>query len=124
MNKYILLFVTLFLTFPLFAKSVTNQELLKACKDKAVGPQNFCFGFIIASSNAAQFYRNLVDIQDEYIDICFPENISNKEIVNDYIEWIENNPSLINNPAFIGVSSSFSTKYSCPEKKQKKTMLR
>lgn len=120
MKKNLLLIATIFLcTTPLLAKSITNQELLKVCKDKAVAPQNFCYGFIIATSNAAQFYRNIVDVQDQYIDICFPNNISNQEIVNDYIEWGTQNPSLIDSPAFMGVSSSFSTKYSCPSKKEK-----
>jgi len=120
MKKYLLLFTVLFFATPALAKSITNQELLKACKDNAIGPQNFCYGFIIAASNAAQFYRNIVDIQNEYVDICFPENISNKEIVNDYIAWVEKNSSLIYSPAFMGVSSSFSTKYSCPQKKKNK----
>lgn len=119
MKKYLLL-VTIFLfATPLLAKSITNQELLKTCKDKAIASQNFCYGFIIATSNAAQFYRNIVDVQDQYIDICFPNDISNQEIVKDYISWIEKNPSLIDSPAFMGVSSSFSTKYSCPAKGKK-----
>ena len=119
MKKIFLLILSCFLTDALSAESITNQQLVTSCKDTAIGPQNFCYGFIIAAANAAQFYRNIVDIQDEYIDICFPTNISNQEIVNDYIAWIEKNPSLIDGPAFIGVSSSFSTKYSCPLKKQK-----
>lgn len=117
MKKYFLLIAIFLFATPLFANSITNQELLKACKDKALAPQNFCYGFIIATANAAQFYRNIVDVKDGYIDICFPNNISNKEIVNEYISWIEKNPSLIGGPAFIGVSSSLSTKYSCPQKK-------
>lgn len=121
MKKYFLFITILFFTTPSLGKSITNQELLNACKSKELPPQNFCYGFIIAASNAAQFYRNIVDIQDEYIDICFPNDISNKEIVNDYISWIEKNPSLIDAPAFIGVSSSFSTKYSCPKKSKKKS---
>lgn len=120
MQRYILALIMFFIATPLFAEGLTNKELLKACKDKAIAPQNFCYGFIIASSNAAQFYRNIVDIEDEYLDICFPKNISNQEIVNGYIAWIEKNPSLIDSPAFIGVSSSFSTKYSCPSKNKKK----
>lgn len=101
------------------ATSITNQELLKACKDPALAPQNFCYGFVIATANAAQFYRNIVDIKDEFVDICFPKNISNQELVSDYIAWVEKNPSVLESPAFIGVSSSFSTKYSCPPKKKK-----
>ena len=119
MKKNLLLIAICLFATPLLAKSITNQELLKACKDKAVAPQNFCYGFIIATSNAAQFYRNIVDVQDQYIDICFPNNISNQEIVTDYIAWVEQNPSLIDSPAFMGVSSAFSTKYSCPSKKEK-----
>src|SRR3990167_3706331 len=110
MKKNLLLIAICLFATPLLAKSITNQELLKACKDKAVAPQNFCYGFIIATSNAAQFYRNIVDVQDQYIDICFPNNISNQEIVTDYIAWVEQNPSLIDSPAFMGVSSAFSTK--------------
>lgn len=118
MKKYLLLITICLFSTPSLAKSITNQELLKACKDSALAPQNFCYGFIIATSNAAQFYRNIVDVQDEYIDICFPKDISNKEIVKDYVDWVEKNPSLVDAPAFIGVSSSFSTKYSCKSKKQ------
>ncbi len=110
--------ISLFVT-PLFAESITNKTLLKACKDKAPGPLNFCYGFIIAASNAAQFYRNMVDVQDEYLHICFPSDISNKDIVDLYIAWAEKNPSVADSPAFIGVSTSFSIKYSCPDKNGK-----
>lgn len=116
MKKYVLMVILGLLTPPLTAKSITNQELAKTCKDPSPATQNFCYGFIIATSNAAQFYRNIVDVQRQYLDICFPENLSNQEIVRDYIAWVEKNPSLIQSPAFIGVSSSFSTKYSCPQK--------
>ena len=119
MKKYFSLLILCCLSTPLVALSITNQELLKTCKDNSPGPQNFCYGFIVSAANAAQFYRNIVDIEDGYIDICFPKNISNKEIVDLYIAWVEKNPSVLNSPAFIGVSSSFSTKYSCPPKKSK-----
>jgi len=58
-----------------------------------------------------------VDVKDEYIDICFPEGISNKEIVDMYIAWGEKNASLLAGSAFIGVSTSFSKKHSCSTKK-------
>lgn len=74
---------------------------------------------IISTANAAQFYRNIVDVEHEYIDICFPDGISNDEIVKLYIEWAEKNTSLHSVPAFIGVSTSFSKKHSCPPKKEK-----
>lgn len=118
MKKYLLLVATFLFATPILAKNITNQELVKACKDKSLASQNFCYGFIISASNAAEFYRNMVDVKDEFIDICFPKNISNQEIVNEYISWMEKNPSLISGPAFIGVSSSFSIKYSCPQKKK------
>jgi hypothetical protein len=102
----------------LHAESITNRALLKACKDKTAGPLNFCYGFIIATSNAAQFYRNIVDVQDEYVDICFPTNISNKDLVDLYMSWVEKNPAVIDSPAFIGVSTSFSIKYSCSAKRE------
>ncbi len=120
MKKYFSLLIICCLSTPLFASSISNQQLLQACKDKAIGPQNFCYGFIISAANAAQFYRNIVDVENEYIDICFPKNLSNKEIVDLYIAWVEKNPSVVNSPAFIGVSTSFSTKYSCPSTKGKK----
>jgi len=120
MKTYLLLLLTCFFSTFSFAKSITNQELLTACKDKSPAPQNFCYGFIIATSNAAQFYRNIADTQGEYIRICFPNGISNQEIVSEYITWIEKNPSLMEGPAFIGVSASFSTTYSCPSKKENK----
>lgn len=120
MKKH-LLFIALFLfTMPLWAHSITNQELFKSCKDKAVAPQNFCYGFIIATANASEFYRNVIDAVDEYLDICFPKNISNQELVNDYLEWLNRNPSQLDSPAFLGVSSALSTKYSCPQAKQNK----
>lgn len=122
MKKKVLFIITLFFATPGLGKSITNQELLKACKDESLASQNFCYGFVIATTNAAQFYRNIVDLQDQYIDICFPQNISNKQIVHDYISWVEKNSSFLDGPAFIGVSSSFSTKYSCPQKHKKDTM--
>ena len=119
MKKHLLCLITFLFITPVVAKSLTNQELLNACKSKDLSHQNFCYGFIIATANAAQFYRNIVDIESEFIGICFPNDISNKEIMKEYTDWIEKNPSLLDGPAFIGVSSSFSTKYSCPEKKEK-----
>ena len=118
MKKVLLLILCGFLTSPLMAESITNQELLTACQDKAIGPQNFCYGFIISAANASQLYRNITDVNDQYIDICFPEDIKNKELVDLYVTWIKKNPSLASGPAFIGVSSSFSIKYSCPPKKE------
>jgi len=102
------------LVAPLLATSVSNQELLKACKDQSSPSQNFCYGFIISAANAAQFYRNIADVDHEFLNICFPDNVSTKDIVNIYIAWAEKNMSVASSPAFIGVSSSFSTKYSCP----------
>jgi len=113
MKSIIYIFLSFLFLTPLHAESITNRALLKSCKDKAPGPLNFCFGFIIATSNAAQFYRNIVDVQDEYVDICFPPDISNKEIVELFISWAEKNPAVADKPAFIGVSTSFSTRYSC-----------
>jgi hypothetical protein len=107
-----------FFSSSLFATSISNQELLKACKDKSIAPQNFCYGFVISAANAAQFYRNIADVEDKYIDICFPKDISNKEIVDLYIAWGEKNPAIGESPAFVGVSTSFSTKYSCSKKKE------
>jgi len=119
MKKLFYFLLGCFLTSPLFAKSIPNQELLKTCKDPSPASQNFCYGFIISTANAAQLYRNITDMEDQYIDICFPEHISNKEIVDLYIAWAEKNISLAESPAFVGVSSSFSTKYSCPPKEDR-----
>lgn len=120
MKKFFLLLIIGLITTPLFAKSITNQELLSTCKDKSIESQNFCFGFIISAANAAQFYRNIVDVDHEFINICFPENVSNKEIVDIFIAWAEKNLSVLQSPAFIGVSTSFSKKYSCTKEKPDK----
>ncbi len=119
MKIIFVLLISTFFTTPLVAKSVTNQELLKMCKDQSLSSQNFCFGFIISAANAAQFYRNVMDIEYHYIDICFPENVSNKEIVDLYVAWAEKNPANATHSAFMGVSTSFSIKYSCTPKKEK-----
>ncbi|MBY0293064.1 MAG: hypothetical protein K2W92_07255 [Alphaproteobacteria bacterium] len=118
MKKFLFLLINCLVITPLLAKSITNQELLKTCKDSSPAAQNFCYGFIISAANAAQFYRNIVDIEHEFVNICFPEDISNKEIVDLFIAWAEKNPSVANATAFVGVSSSFSTQYSCPQKQK------
>jgi hypothetical protein len=119
MKKYGLYFILFFLLkMPLMSASITNEELLKACTDPSPATQNFCYGFVISATNAAQFYRNIVDVEHEFLQICFPKNIANKEIVDIYIAWAEKNMTLAKSPAFVGVSSSFSTKFSCvPNKK-------
>ncbi|MEB3701740.1 hypothetical protein Bealeia1_00803 [Candidatus Bealeia paramacronuclearis] len=116
-QRWILTWAGLTTCHALQAESVTNKDLLAACQNPGVASQNFCYGFIVSASNAAQFYRNIMDVEDSYVDICFPENISNQDIVKLYLEWGKKNPSLAQGPAFIGVSTSFSTKYSCPKKK-------
>lgn len=118
MKKFILTIAICFITLPAFGESISNKELVKACKDKKPAAQNFCYGFIISAANGAQFYRNIVDPEDSFLDICFPENISNKEVVAVYLKWIEDNPTVLDTPAFVGVSSALSTKYSCAEAKE------
>ncbi|MGH8324617.1 MAG: Rap1a/Tai family immunity protein, partial [Steroidobacteraceae bacterium] len=118
--KKIISLLVMCLSSPLFAKSITNQELAQACKDPSAPTQNFCYGFIISAANAAQFYRNIVDVEHEFIKICFPQNLPNKQIVDMFIAWVEKNPSVLNSPAFIGVSTSFSEKYSCKKKAEGK----
>ncbi|OJW51537.1 MAG: hypothetical protein BGO67_09965 [Alphaproteobacteria bacterium 41-28] len=120
MKKYFLFLIICLVPTSLFGKSITNQELLSTCKDKSTESQNFCYGFIISAANAAQFYRNIVDVEHEFIKICFPANISNKEIVDIFIAWAEKNLSVLESPAFIGVSTSFSKKYSCSTEKEEK----
>lgn len=119
---YFILFF--FLKTPLLSLSITNEELLKACMDPSATTQNFCYGFVISAANAAQFYRNIVDVENELLDICFPKNVSNKELVDIYIAWAQKNTTLEKSPAFVGTSSSFSTKFSCaPDKKPRKPMV-
>lgn len=119
--KKLVLFLCIFcFSAPLYGGSVTNQELLVACKDKSTATQNFCYGFIISAANAAQFYRNIVDVEQEFIDICLPENVSNQEVVDLYIAWAEKHLDLAKGPAFLGVTTSFSKKYSCPPEKKTK----
>ncbi len=97
------------------SESITNFQLLNFCQGKDSSGKSFCYGFIIGAANAAQFYRNVVDVNDKFVDICFPKDISNKEIVDLYIQWAKANPDLASSPAFIGVSTSFSQKYSCED---------
>ncbi len=118
MKALLVTFMTYFCASPLLAESITNQELLKSCKDGSETRQNFCYGFIISAANAAQFYRNIVDTEGAYIDICFPDTASNKDLVDLYIAWAEKNTEAFDGPAFVGVSTSFSTKYSCSEKEE------
>lgn len=120
MKKLALFLCVVCFVMPLYGDSVTNQELLTACKDKSPATQNFCYGFIISAANAAQFYRNIVDVEQEFIDICLPEQISNQEVVNLYIDWAEKHLDLAKSPAFLGVTTSFSKKYSCPPEQKTK----
>src|SRR3990167_6225253 len=120
MKKLFLFLCTLCFLTPLYGASITNQELLMACKDKSPAARNFCFGFIISAANAAQFYRNIVDIENQFIDICMPDEISNKEVVDLYIAWAEKHMDLAKSPAFLGVTTSFSKEYSCPPEQKTK----
>ncbi|MBX9620562.1 MAG: hypothetical protein K2X28_00785 [Alphaproteobacteria bacterium] len=120
MKKLALFLCIVCFAAPLYGDSVTNQELLAACKDKSSATQNFCYGFIISAANAAQFYRNIVDVEQEFIDICLPEKVSNQEVVDLYISWAEKHLDLAKGPAFLGVTTSFSQKYSCPPEQKTK----
>ena len=68
MKKLLILLISYLFISPIHAKSITNHELLKTCKDPSLPAQNFCYGFIISAANAAQFYRNIVDIEHEFIN--------------------------------------------------------
>lgn len=115
MKKFLLGFITFFTLTPLYGSSITNEELLAACKDTSLATRNFCFGFIISAANAAQFYRNIVDVEEQFIDICLPDGITNQEIVSLYTTWAQAHPELGKSAAFLGVTTSFSKKYSCLE---------
>lgn len=95
--------------------AIKNKDLLEACEDKGPAGQNFCYGYIVSATNAAQYYRNLVDIQNAYLDVCFPPNVTNRMIVKTYVEWVKKYPSVLEGAAFIGVSTALSSEYSCPE---------
>lgn len=118
MRKFFVFLGTLCFLTPLFGESITNKELLLACQDDSPGTRNFCYGFIISAANAAQFYRNIVDIENQFIDVCMPDEISNKEVVDLYIAWAKDHMELAKSPAFLGVTTSFSKKYSCPSDKK------
>lgn len=99
------------------AASIKNKDLLEACQDDGPAGQNFCYGFIVSAANAAQYYRNLVDIEQKYLNICFPGNITNKDLVSTYTNWVMENPSVFERPAFVGVSTALSIAYSCESEK-------
>lgn len=111
--KFLSAGILILLPLTLSAETISNKDLVSACTDPSPQGQNFCYGFIMSAAHAAQFYRNIVDVEDRYLDICFPEDISNAEIVKLYLAWAQKNPSLMEAPAFVGVSTSFSSKYSC-----------
>ena len=123
MKRWILsLLSALFFITPSYGDALTVGALLKTCEDPAQEQQSFCYGFIISATNAGQFYRNLVDTQDSFVDICFPSTISNKEVVDLFVVWAKKNKKLHDMAAFIGATTSFSTKYSCTDTTDKKSV--
>lgn len=105
--------------FPLMAAPTTNKGLVETCSSPRIEDKNFCFGFMMGVAGGAQYYRNIVDATDTYMDICLPETLTNQEIMNLYLEWAKQNPTLINDSAFIGVTTALSIKYSCPPSDKK-----
>lgn len=96
------------------ATETINKGLVQACSSSRMEDKNFCYGFMMGVAGGAQYYRNLVDANDAYIDICFPETLTNQEITNLYLAWMKDNPALVNDSAFVGVTTALSIKYSCP----------
>ncbi len=96
------------------ATETTNKGLIQACQSSRMEDKNFCFGFVMGVAGGAQYYRNLVDANDTYMDICFPETLTNQQITEVYLAWIKDNPALINDSAFVGVTTALSIKFSCP----------
>lgn len=117
MKKYFIAILFILTSTHLSAETLTNQQLLKTCQSTSRDNQNFCYGFIISAANGAQFYRNMVDVNNAYLDICFPQKIANQDLVTLYIQWCKDHPEFSTGPAFVGVSSSFSIKYSCSKQK-------
>lgn len=95
--------------------AIKNKDLLAACQDKGPAGQNFCYGYIVSATNAAQYYRNLLDTQNVYLNVCFPPNVTNRMIVKTYVDWVKQYPSVLDGAAFVGVSTALSSKYSCPD---------
>ena len=98
-----------------YGAAIKNKDLLAACQDKGPAGQNFCYGYIVSATNAAQYYRNLVDTQNVYLNVCFPPNVTNRMIVKTYVDWVKQYPSVLDGAAFVGVSTALSSKYSCPD---------
>lgn len=95
------------------AKMINNADLKEACKAEGDAGPNFCYGFIISAANGAQYYRNLTDVSDAFLDICFPADITNKQLVDTFLAWIDTHTEALSLPAFLGVASALSSKYSC-----------
>lgn len=115
MLKRLGLIITLLSVAPLQATTeTTNKGLIQACQSNRTEDKNFCYGFMMGVAGGAQYYRNLVDANDTYMDICFPETLTNQQITEVYLAWIKDNPALINDSAFVGVTTALSIKFSCP----------
>ncbi|MGL4825532.1 MAG: hypothetical protein ACRC4G_04990 [Alphaproteobacteria bacterium] len=95
---------------------LSNQDLLKCCQSHSLDQKALCAAVLENTAQSIIFYRNLLDRQDVYLNVCFPENLSTDDLITTYIGWIKERPGLLSDAAFLGATSALSTAYSCKNK--------
>ncbi|MGL5784524.1 MAG: hypothetical protein ACRCYZ_03540 [Alphaproteobacteria bacterium] len=99
---------------------LSNQDLLKCCESDSIEKKALCAAVLENTAQSIIFYRNLLDRQDVYLDVCFPKDLSTDDLIATYIRWIKGNPSLLSDVAFLGATSALSTTYSCKKNEPSK----
>ncbi|MGL4427124.1 MAG: hypothetical protein ACRCUQ_05165 [Alphaproteobacteria bacterium] len=99
---------------------LSNQDLLKCCQSPSFEQKALCAAVLENTAQSIIFYRNLLDRQDVYLNVCFPENLSSDDLITTYIGWIKERPGLLSDAAFLGATSALSTAYSCKKNKPSK----
>jgi hypothetical protein len=109
--------VTLFSLFPREGQAgLSNQDLLKCCQSSSLEKKALCAAVLENTAQSIVFYRNLLDREDVYLDVCFPETLTTDDLIATYIAWIKERHELLQDAAFLGATSALSTAYSCKKK--------
>lgn len=99
---------------------LSNRDLLKCCQSRAIEQKALCAAVLENTAQSIIFYRNLLDRQDVYLDVCFPEDLSTDDLIATYVAWIKENPGLLSDISFLGATSALSTAYSCKKNEPSK----
>ncbi len=111
MKKSMIISAALLLMWPALASAETTGVLFRQCMDFPRKKNEFyyCLGYMAG-------VHDIMNIKRDNLQ-CGPTelpNVSNNELVEQFLDWARQNPERWDEPAYLGMIATIDTFYPCP----------